>query len=180
LEITKSEGKTVITLNGLPALDAIEELVGEVDERIIERFGYPLFLQKDINVKWSDAPLASMVAIDKKNKTITLYRDISEQEYVRVGIMVSESEQRKRIGRVYEVAPKKSAAIVFNCIGIAANLKMMEFLYLEDIKRHSDITYAGFHTFGEIGRGASSILSNDIMLHNQTMTFAMISEKEDV
>ncbi|SFV90609.1 Uncharacterized conserved protein [hydrothermal vent metagenome] len=180
LEITKSENKTIIELNGLPALDVIEEMTGQIDRKIVGRFGYPLFLQKNMDIKWSNTPLASMVSIDRKKKTVTLYRDIREKEYVKIGIMISEEEQLKNLCKLCEIAPEKSVAIVFNCVGITENLKMMEFLYLRDIKEHIDITYAGFHTFGEIGRGSSSIFSKEIMLHNQTMTIAMISKKDEI
>jgi hypothetical protein len=180
LEITKAKGKTIIELNNLPALDVVEEITGMINETVIGRFGYPLFLQKEASVDWKDAPLASIVSVDRKRKSITVYRNIHPKEYVKVGIMLSKTDQIRRISRIYGKAPSGSAALLFHCIGIEENLKMMEYLYLEDIKHHIDISFTGFHTFGEIGPSASRKGTDKTMLHNQTMTIAMIAKKESL
>lgn len=180
LEITKSEGKKILELNNFPALDVLEEITGRIDESVVSRFGYPLFLQKQhASMHWSSTPLASIVAIHREEKTLEMYRDIYTKEYVRIGIMLSRRDQLRRLGRLYETVPKQGAALLFHCIGIRENLKMMEYLYLEEIKHHIDVTFAGFHTFGEIGFPASRQASETILLHNQTMTIVVISEKDE-
>lgn len=178
LEITKAEHKTLYEINSLPALDVIEEITGKIDERLVGRFGYPLFLQKSADMEWSNAPLASIVSVNREQGSIQLYRDIHPKEYVKVGIMLSRQDQLRRLGRLYDIAPKKSAALMFHCIGIAENLKMMEYLYLEEIKQHIDVSFAGFHSFGEIGSPASRKPADDILLHNQTITVALIAKKD--
>ena len=55
---------------------------------------------------------------------------------------------------------------------------MMEYLYLEEIKHHIDVSFTGLHTFGEIGLPAAKDPSDNIFLHNQTISIAMISEKD--
>jgi len=179
LEITKAKGKTIMELNNLPALDVLEDITGTINETVIGRFGYPLFLQKEASVDWKDAPLASIVSVDRKRKSITVYRDIRLKEYVKIGIMLSRTDQIRRISRIYGMAPSKCAALMFHCIGIEENLKMMEYLYLEDIKHHIDISFTGLHTFGEIGPPASRKVTHEVMLHNQTITIAMIARKEN-
>ena len=180
LEITRAEHKTLYEINNLPALDVIEEITGKIDELLIGRFGYPLFVQKHTDMEWSNAPLASIVAVNREEGSIQLYRDVYPKEYVKVGIMLSRQDQLRRLGRLYGLAPGKSAALMFHCIGIAENLQMMEYLYLEEIKHHIDVSFAGFHSFGEIGSPASRKPSEDILLHNQTITVALIAEKDKV
>ncbi len=180
LEITRAEHKTLYEINNLPALDVIEEITGKIDELLIGRFGYPLFVQKHTDMEWSNAPLASIVAVNREEGSLQLYRDVYPKEYVKVGIMLSRQDQLRRLGRLYALAPRKSAALMFHCIGIAENLKMMEYLYLEEIKYHIDVSFAGFHSFGEIGPSASRKPSEDILLHNQTITVALIAEKDKV
>jgi hypothetical protein len=180
LEITKAKGKTIMELNNLPALDVMEEITGTINEAVIGRFGYPLFLQKKSSVDWEDAPIASIVGVDRERKSIQVYRDIHPKEYIKIGIMLSRTDQIRRVSKIYNLAPAKSAALLFHCIGIKENLKMMEYLYLEDIKHHIDISFTGFHTFGEIGPPPSRKNAQETMLHNQTMTIAIIAEKESL
>jgi len=180
LEITKAEHKTLYEINNLPALDVIEEITGKIDEKLIGRFGYPLFVQKHTDMQWSDAPLASIISVDREQGSIQLYRDVYPKEYVKVGIMLSRQDQLRRLGRLYGLTHGKSAALMFHCIGIAENLHMMEYLYLEEIKQHIDVSFAGLHSFGEIGPSASRKPSDDILLHNQTITVALIAQRGDV
>ncbi|BAF72780.1 FIST N-terminal domain-containing protein [Sulfurovum sp. NBC37-1] len=178
LQITKAEKNKIYELNNKPAQDVIESFAGELKESAINNFAYPLFLQKEADGDWNSAPLASMTSVNKKDKSILLYREVCEKEYVKIAIMISQQDQLKRLRRLYTFAPSKSVAILFNCIGIAKNLSMMEYLYLEDIKKHLGITFIGAHTFGEIGPPATSKKRSGTLLHNQTMTIALISEKE--
>ncbi|SFV68014.1 Uncharacterized conserved protein [hydrothermal vent metagenome] len=178
LKITSAKENKIYELNNQPALDVLESLAGELEESAIGMFAYPLFLQKEAEGHWESAPLASMIGVNRKDKSILLYRNVCHKEYVKVGIMVSQQEQLKRLRQLYSFAPADSAALLFNCVGIAKNLSMMEYLYLEDVKRHLDITFVGGHTFGEAGPSSTSKKHSDTVLHNQTMTIALISERE--
>ncbi|WP_297525545.1 FIST N-terminal domain-containing protein [Sulfurovum sp.] len=178
LKITSAKGNKIYELNNQPAMEVLEALAGELDESAIGTFAYPLFLQKEAEGHWESAPLASMIGINRKDKSILLYRSVCNNKYVKLGIMVSQQDQLKRLRRLYSFAPPKSAALLFNCIGIEKNLSMMEYLYLEDVKRHLDITFVGGHTFGEIGPPATSKKHSGTVLHNQTMTIALIAERE--
>ena len=178
LEITAAEGNRLRELNGRPALEVLESLAGHLDETAIESFGYPLFLQKTADGGWEEAPLASLISIDREDGSVILYRDVSVKEYLKIGIMITQEEQLARLSRMYTIADPGSLSLLFHCIGISKNLGMMEYLYLEDIKRHLDITFAGCHTFGEIGCAAVAGRGG-VKLHNQTITIAVLSEREN-
>ena len=177
MRITKTDGNTIIELDGVPALEMIESLVGKMSDTLVDKFGYPLFLGDKKDCDWSSKALASIIAIDKKLKTIELYRQISEGEYVEVGIMVSKDEQLNRLQSIYDTLKPNIPSLLFLCIGIPANLGIMEYQYLFHIKKNIKITYSGFHTFGEIGRAYKS--NSEYILHNQTMTFTFILETDD-
>ena len=93
LEVTKAEENTVLELNHLPALDVLEEIVGKINDAVVGRFGYPFFLQKHHEIEWREAPLASIVSVNREDKSVSLYRPVEVGEYVKVGIMLSRQDQ---------------------------------------------------------------------------------------
>jgi len=177
LQITRCKGSKIYELDNKPALHVLESLAGRLDDSVIKHFGYPLFLQNE-EKGWEGAPLGSLLSVDRKENTVFLHRNIKDGNYIKMGIMVDRDTQLKRLRNLYTLAPESSAALMFSCVGIEKNLSMMEYLYIEDIKRHLDITFIGFHSFGEIGYPASIKVQNDTLLHNQTMTMVFISDKD--
>lgn len=180
MKITKAKGTTLLELEDQPALEAIEELAGKLDSDILSKFGYPLFLSKSgSNIDdedWNSKPLASVISIDRASKSIELYREVVEGEYVKLGIMISKDEQMQRLENICKKMGKSCPTILFFCIGIPLNLGIMEYQYLYHMKKKRDFTFAGFHTFGEIGPAYENNL--EFILHNQSMTFAFIREVE--
>jgi len=175
LQITRCKGSKIYELDNKPALQVLEALAGRLDDSVIKHFGYPLFLQNE-EKGWESAPLGSLLSVNRKENTVFLHRNIKDGNYIKMGIMVDRDTQLKRLRELYTLAPESSAALLFFCVGIEKNLNMMEYLYIEDIKRHLDITFIGFHSFGEIGYPATGKVQNDTLLHNQTMTMILISD----
>lgn len=174
MKITKSRNNTILELDEQPALEAIESLAGRLNDEIISKFGYPLFLSSEQETEWESRPLASMVGIDRKAQSITLYREIKEGEYIELGIMVSKEEQLDRLKSIYEDVCDNRISLLFNCIAIPANLGIMEYQYLYHLKKNRNITFSGFHTFGEIGPACPKC--RKFLLHNQSVTMAFICE----
>jgi len=176
LEVTDARGSTLYMLDNRPALGVLEEMIGELLDGTIEAFNHPFFIAKRQNYDFGGSlPLCSIKCIDREKQSIELYRNVFVKDRLKVGIALSLEEQEERIRQFYEMAAPNSVAILFNCIGIKQNLGMMEHLYLIDIRRHLRMPFIGFHSFGEIG----SIHRNSApLLHNQTMSIAVISEKE--
>ncbi len=177
LEITRAEGKHLYEINHRPALDVIESLTGTLDDDAIAAFGYPLFLGREAESDWIHAPIASMISINREERSILLYRDIAHGDYLKVGIMLSKDGQVNRLRCLYTSLSPQHVFLFFFCIGIAENLGMMEYLYLEDIQQHLGNTFVGLHTFGEVGRPALSHHTDTPLLHNQTLTIVGFAYK---
>ncbi len=180
MKITKAKGTTLLELEDQPALEAIEKLAGKLDSDIISKFGYPLFLSKSDksidDTDWQSKPLASVISIDRASKSIKLFREVAEGEYVKLGIMTSKDEQMQRLENICKRIGSMCPALLFFCIGIPLNLGIMEYQYLYHMKKKKKFVFAGFHTFGEIGPEYEN--NSEFILHNQSMTFAFIREVE--
>ena len=175
MEVTEAKGSTIYEIEGQPALKIVEEIIGEITQEGITSFDHPFFLKHSLDKNFTEAPLCSIKSIDREKYYIDMYRNITNGDKVKVGISLNQKEQKDQSTVFKKYAKKYAVGFMFNCVGIKGNLGSMEALYLMYIKRNLHIPFAGFHTFGEIGSVNESSAS---ILHNQTISMAILSEKK--
>jgi len=174
LEVTNAKEKTLYTIDNRPALSVLEEMFGELLDETIDSFSHPFFLQKEPKQCYETMPLCAIKSIDRHRQSISLYRNIHKKNHLKVGIALKQQDQHKKLQQLYRFDTKNAVALVFNCIGVKHNLGMVEYLYLMDMKKHLNIPFVGFHSFGEIGPFEQE---GDPLLHNQTVSIAILSQK---
>ncbi len=172
LTVTKSKNNIIYELDNQPALKVLEDIIGHLTHKKIESFSVPFFLKTDEYKTFEESPLCSIQNINRKNNSISLYRYVKNNDKVKLSIPVSSHEQLKRLRRFHKLRASSCVAFVFNCLGVKAYLGMMEYLYLMDLKRHLNIPFIGFHSFGEIGAFENGGVS---IIHNQTISLAILS-----
>jgi len=176
MEVSGAEGTVLYEIEGKPALDALEEVVGNITNETIRSYDHPFFLKEDVDVPFNSSPLCSIREVDERNRTIHLYRSVQERYKLKVGVSLSRDDQENQLNGFKIFRKKRNVvAFLFNCVGIKANLGLMEFVYLMDLKKKLHMPIIGFHSFGEIGTTDPKRLS---VLHNQTISIAVLSEKE--
>ena len=175
LEVTEANGNTIYTIDNKPALQLLEEMIGTRLENTIASFNHPLFLTKSKYLSYTTPPLCSIMSIDRKTHSLTLFRKVSQQEKLKVGIALNREKQDAQIEKFASLSYENGVALVFNSVGIERNLEMMEYIYLMDLKKHLNMPIAGFHSFCEIGPLSKEDTS---VLHNQTITVISLYPKE--
>jgi len=177
MEVTKAEKTVLYEIENRPALEVLEEIVGDISMETIDSFDHPFFLKENSKIPFAHSPLCSILSIDEDNGSISLYRSVNKHAKLKVGVSLGREEQEQQLKTFKVFKRRKNAvAFLFNCVGIKANLGLMEFVYLMDLKRTLHVPFIGFHSFGEIG---SINPENISMLHNQTISIAVLSERED-
>ena len=175
LEVTRAEGTILHEIENRPAHEVLEEIVGKITKETIASFDHPFFLKENAKIPFKHSPLCSIRAVDKKHGSIYLYRSVQERYKLKVGVSLGREEQEKQLAEFATLRKKRNAvAFLFNCVGIKANLGSMEFVYLMDLKKRLHMPIIGFHSFGEIGTTNQEHYS---MLHNQTISIAVLSER---
>jgi hypothetical protein len=176
MEVTHAEETILYEIENRPALRVLEEIIGDLRGEMIDFFDYPFFLKENRMMSFSDAPLCSIKSVDKDIGSIHLYRSVKKYTKLKMGISLGREEEEKELQVFNEFKNRKNAvAFLFNCVGIKANLGLMEFVYLMELKKALHIPFIGFHSFGEIG---SVNPENISILHNQTISIAVLSERE--
>jgi len=177
MEVTRAEDTTLYEIENRPALEVLEEIVGDISKETITSFDHPFFLKEKNKVPFAHSPLCSIHSVDKEDGSIHLYRSVKKYAKLKVGVSLGREEQEQQLKEFKTFKNRKNAvAFLFNCVGIKANLGLMEFVYLMDLKKNLHVPFIGFHSFGEIG---SINPENFSMLHNQTISIAILSERED-
>jgi len=175
LVVTESSKDEIYKIENKPALDVIEEILGTITQDTIDSFDHPFFLRTRDHMHYNEAPLCSLKSINRKNKSITMFRYIPKSSKLKIGISLDTNSKLAQLKNFHQFDQAGSVALLFNCVGIKGNLQFMETLYLMDLKRNLKIPFVGFHSFGEIG---PTNKENYSVLHNQTVSLAVISEKE--
>jgi len=180
MEVTKAKERVLYEIGNRPALEVLEEVVGRINKGTLSSFDHPFFLKEKENnkISFNDSPLCSIRAVNKKRGSVSLYRSVHEYAKLKIGVSLGREEQEQQLETFSIFKKRKNAvAFIFNCVGIKANLGLMEFVYLMDLKKKLHLPFIGFHSFGEIG---SVNTGGESVLHNQTMSIAILSEKENV
>jgi hypothetical protein len=174
MEITAAEGNTIHEIENRPALEIAEEIIGTLTPQSITSFEHPFFLKQETGLTFDEAPLCSILSIDREQKSIEVYRNIEVRNTVKVGISLDRKAQKAQLNVFKKYKNKHAVAFLFNGIGIKGNLGSMETLYLMHLKQSLRMPFVGFHTFGEFGPVNSRSAS---VLHNQTISLAVLSER---
>ena len=172
---TKTDGSTIYEIDNSPALDVMEDIIGNISNVTITSFDHPFFLNKNQSSDYANSPLCSLSSMNREKKSIDTYRNIPCGSKLKVGISLNKDDKNKQLARFHRFSDTKGIALLFNCVGIKANLGIMESLYLMNLKQSLKIPFVGFHSFGEIGPASTEEYS---VLHNQTISLAVISQKE--
>ncbi len=175
LEITEAEKSTIIEIENKPALDMIEDMIGPLTQESITSYDHPFFLRrKNRELAAAGIPLASIYAVDRKRRSITLHREVSVGDKLRLAVPFSREKQEHTLNAFRRYRDKNGIALLFVCVAYKGHWDDMEPIYLTHIARSLKQPFLGFHTFGEIGplgKNAPAIL------HNQTLTLLNITEK---
>lgn len=174
-EITKVEKYTIIEIQGRPALAVIQEIIGEISDEDIRSFEYPFFIESKEHNNPIAIPLSTLKSINRQKQTLTLFKDVYKGNKLRLSIPLSRSEKEKCLRKTAQYHKKNALAFLFSCVPCQAYWGEMEALHLMHLEHSLNVPLVGFHSDGEIGP-----LSHDdcSLLQNQTLTLAVLSEKE--
>jgi len=174
MEITKAKNFTIYEIERKPALDMIEDVIGEIDDDSILSFDHPFFI-KPINSKAKYTPLSAIQRVDRKNRSITLHKKVSNRDILQLAIPFRREEQEKQLSDLYKFHKKDSIGFLFLCVAYKGHWKEMEHTYIMRLANKLNIPFIGLHALGEI----CSIKKDDItQIQNQTITFVTLSKKE--
>jgi hypothetical protein len=178
--ITKSEKNVVFEIDGEPALDLINRLVGAITMNKAESI---VLLPLSVREKVTDSPkIRSIKSFDTVDNSITFTGDMPEGSYVR--LMKSNIE---RLINAAEGAAEVSIepignthtdfVIVTSCV---ARRKVLKELVEEEIVAVRDVvgedaTITGFYSYGEI---SPFVYGNVCELMNQSIVVTSFSESD--
>jgi hypothetical protein len=168
-KITKAKDNILYEIDNEKALDVIEEYIGEIKQENIDKFLHPFCVYHK-----GYESLASIKSIDREKKSISFYKYIYEEEYIRITIPSNQKSIMKQLdSRLKDI--ECDGAFMFSCVGRYAYYKdLLEF----EIAKVSDIIkkpFAGFLTYGEIG---SNDINSKSILQNQTMDLVFFKVKK--
>ena len=159
-KVTKAEKNVIYELNDLPALDVIEDYIGEIKQKNIDSFLHPFCVYHK-----GYESLASIKNIDRDTKSITFYKYIYEGENIRITIP---SNQNSIVNYLDETLKNIDCdgLFMFSCVGRYAYYKELISFEIAKVSEVIDKPIAGFLTYGEIG---SNEINTKSILQNQTM-----------
>ena len=174
LNVTKFKGKELLEIESNPALEMIEDIIGKLDDEGIANFEYSFFIseQKDTNFN----SLASIQSIDRKNKSITLYKDVNSKMKITLSIPALKKEQKIRMRQLINTGYNNGFSFLFTCFAFKQQWKELESLYIMQVAKQLKTHFIGCHTFGEIGPLNTTSSS---YLQNQTLTLINIQKKKN-
>ncbi len=174
LAVTKSKEKIILEIENTPALDLIEDIIGELDDDGILHFEYPFFIKNQKEI--SSISLATIKSIDREAKSIELFREIHENTKIMLSIPMSRDTQDKTIEKLMQTKFNFGFSFLFTCAAFKWQWDEIERLHIMRIAKELKSNFIGCHTFGEVAPLAGSSSS---YLQNQTLTLVNINEKVD-
>ena len=178
--VTKSEKNVVLEIDGEPALDLINRLIGAIT---MNKSDSIILLPLSVREKVTDRPvIRSIKSIDRIDNSITFTGDIPEGSYVRlmksnIDRLINAAEGAAEVSIEKIGNTHTDFAIVTSCIG---RRKVLKELVEEEIEAVRDVigedaTITGFYSYGEI---SPSISSTDCELQNQSIVVTSFSESD--
>lgn len=176
--VTKSEGSTLFTLDGRPALELYRDYLGDKAANLPSSgLLYPFSIISNEN---EDATglIRTILNIDNNKNSLIFAGDIGEGELVTLAHAntegLAEGAGRAATDALGDSIPGTGAALCVSCVGrkiLMAQDTEEELESVQDV--FGKIPVAGFYSYGEICQFESS---GQIELHNQTMTITHIDE----
>ena len=178
--ITRSQGNTLLELDGQPALALYKRYLGERAAGLpATGLLFPLELTKDASEK--AGLVRTILAVDEAKQSLTFAGDMPEGWYARLMKATGDQLVDGAANAGSDVALKSNAdgsslAIMVSCIGRRLVLGQRIEEELEAVIRSLPALTetVGFYSYGEACPSAGNDFSE---LHNQTMTITVIGEK---
>lgn len=178
--ITRSQGNTLLELDGQPALALYKRYLGERAAGLpATGLLFPLELTKDATEK--AGLVRTILAVDEDKQSLTFAGDMPEGWYARLmkatGDQLVDGAANAGSDAVLKAnAGGASLAILVSCIGRRLVLGQRIEEELEAVIRSlpEQTKTVGFYSYGEACPSAGNDFSE---LHNQTMTITIIGEK---
>ena len=178
--VTKSEKNVVFEIDGEPALDLINRLIGAIT---MNKSDSILLLPLSVREKITDRPVVrSIKSIDKIDNSITFTGNIKEGSYVRlmkssIDRLINAAEGAAEVSIEAIGNTHTDFAIVTSCVG---RRKVLKELVEEEVEAVRDVigedaTIAGFYSYGEI---SPYISGTDCALQNQSIVVTSFSESD--
>nr|WP_303657334.1 FIST N-terminal domain-containing protein [Asticcacaulis aquaticus] len=181
--ITRSEGSTLIELDGVPALDLYERYLGD------EAAGLPASaLIYPLKIRNPDYPDREMVrtvlSVDKETRTLTFAGDMPEGWSARLmrgqfdnlvlGAEAAAEEALKSLRRL-EPDLRPELSLMVSCVGRRLLMGQRTVDEVEAVSAilGDDVPQTGFYSYGEIAPLAGTGVSG---LHNQTVCLTLFAE----
>lgn len=178
--ITRSQGNTLLELDGQPALALYKRYLGERAAGLpATGLLFPLELTKDASEK--AGLVRTILAVDEAKQSLTFAGDMPEGWYARLmkatgDQLVDGAANAGSDAALKSAADGSSLAILVSCIGRRLVLGQRIEEELEAVIRSLPTLTetVGFYSYGEACPSAGNDFSE---LHNQTMTITVIGEK---
>ena len=160
-KVTKADKNIVYEIENQPALEVIENYMGEIKQENIDNFLHPFCVYNE-NYK----SLASIKSIDREKGSISFFKYVKVGEKVKITIPSTQKSVMKEIEDKLQNI-ECDGLFMFSCIGRYAYYGDLIEFEIQKVYETLHKPFAGFLTFGEIG---SSEANTHSILQNQTMT----------
>lgn len=178
--ITRSQGNTLLELDGQPALALYKRYLGERAAGLpATGLLFPLELTRNATEK--AGLVRTILAVDETNQSLTFAGDMAEGWYARLMKATGDQLVEGAAKAGSDAALKSNAGgamlgIMVSCIGRRLVLGQRIEEELEAVIRSlpGQTETVGFYSYGEACPSAGNDISE---LHNQTMTITLIGEK---
>ena len=178
--ITRSQGNTLLELDGQPALALYKRYLGERAAGLpATGLLFPLELTKDASEK--AGLVRTILAVDEAKQSLTFAGDMPEGWYARLmkatgDQLVDGAANAGSDAALKSAADGSSLAIMVSCIGrrLVLGQRIEEELEAVIGSLPALTETVGFYSYGEACPSAGNDFSE---LHNQTMTITVIGEK---
>ena len=173
LEITQWEEREVYEIEKRPALDMIENIIGEITPEGLEFNEYPVFISNKYNPN-NTKILTSLQKIDRNNKSLTFYKKTLPKSTLKPAIGISQDDQEKQFYTLAKAVKDADFVFMFICVLVKGYWKNIEPIYLMHLSRLMQKDFIGFHGFGEI---SPYEVNGESFYQNQSVTLVSIAEK---
>jgi hypothetical protein len=178
LRVTEAQGSRVISLNGAPAVDAIEDHARATGQTLDRNAPLPFFLHNILGIKSGDEYRLRVPLAVNSDGSISCAADIPQGSVVHVmktsdESAVSAAERATRSALASLGGQRPRAALVFDCV--ATRLRMGR-AFDDELKACADLLHpAGFvgcNTYGQIARAEGQFGG----FHNCTAVVCVLPE----
>jgi len=169
--VTKAEGNTVLTIDGVPALDVYKDYLGLTNDTDLIIPEYPLQIQRD----GYSVLRAALMALPEK-RALVFAGTVPEGAKVRFscspGAGITE-QALSEIRAFHRRVPDADALLLFSCKARHFALGPLAEDEVRPMQRLWNVPMVGFYTYGEFGKNAAGATD----FHNETCVLVALKEK---